>query len=262
MSRRIYQVGNAEITRISDGVLARIRPQTLIPQWDSELQTISLSMHAWLVREEGHSILIGTAAGNPPFLMDLRDSGATPDEIDLVLLSHLYSDNIGWNTRCENGRWIPTFPNAQYLFPHSEYAFFQDEANRTDGNRSHFLAQTDSMQPVIEAGLGKTLEAGLPVDGFSALPAPGHSPAHTAFVLRSDNRIALFCGSSLQHPIQVQNPEWNCASDAFPQAAIESRRRLLEFAADHEASVFTSHFTDSSVGRIYRTASGFLWRFM
>jgi len=246
MSRRIYQVGNAEVTRISDSVLTRIRPQMLIPQWSAEQQAISLSIHAWLIREEGHSILVGTAAGNPPFLVDLRDSGATPDEIDFVLLSHLSSDNIGGNTRLENGRWIPTFPNAQYLFPQSEYA----------------LAQAERMQPVIEAGLGKTLEAGLPVDGFSALPAPGHSPAHTAFVLRSDHRIALFCGGSLQHPIQVQNPQWSCATDANPQAAIESRKRLLEFAADHEASVFTSHFTDSSVGRVYRTASGFLWRFM
>jgi glyoxylase-like metal-dependent hydrolase (beta-lactamase superfamily II) len=246
MSRRIYQVGNAEITRISEGVLTRIRPQTLIPQWSGEQQSVSLSVHAWLVREEGHSILIGTAAGNPPFLVDLRESGVTPEEIDLVLLSHLSSDNIGWNTRLENGRWIPTFPNAQYLFPQSEYA----------------LARADRMQPVIEAGLGKTLEVGLPVDGFSALPAPGHSPGHTAFVLRSDHRIALFCAGSLQHPIQVQNPDWNCASDAVPQAASDSRRRLLEFAAEHEAIVFTSHFTDSSVGRVYRTASGFLWRFM
>lgn len=246
MSRRIYQVGNAEITRISDGVLTRIKPQTLIPQWSAEQQPVSLSIHAWLVREEGHSILIGTGAGNPPFLVDLQDSGAAPEEIDLVLLSHLSANNIGWNTRLENGRWIPTFPNAQYLFPQSESAF----------------APTDRMQPVIEAGLANTLEVGLPVDGFSALPAPGHSPAHTALVLRSDHRIALFCGGSLQHPIQVQNPDWNGAGDALPQAAIESRRRLLEFAADHEAMVFTSHFTDSSVGRVYRTASGFLWRFM
>jgi glyoxylase-like metal-dependent hydrolase (beta-lactamase superfamily II) len=276
MSRRIYQVGNAEITRISDVVLTRIKPQTLIPQWSTEQPTLSLSIHAWLVREEGHSILIGTAAGTlkpwpnsthvdpltTPFLTGLRESGVAPEDIDLVLLSHLHADNIGWNTRLETGRWIPTFPKARYLFPDSEYGFFQDEANCTEDNRPHFLAQTDSMQPVLDAGLGKTLEASLPVDGFTAFPAPGHTPAHTAFVLRSGDRIALFSGASLHHPIQVQNPNWNCAHEALPQAAVESRKRLLAFAADNEASVFTSHFTDSSVGRIHRTAANFLWRFM
>jgi glyoxylase-like metal-dependent hydrolase (beta-lactamase superfamily II) len=273
--RWIYQIGNTEITRINDVVLSNVRPEELIPQWSGE-DPVSLSVHAWLVRDGSRSVLIGAAAGNrksrphsprldrlsTQFLENLREAGTTPEEIDFVLLTHLSADNIGWNTRWDNGRWIPTFPNARYLFPQSEYEFFSNPANRTDRNQTHFVAQADSLQPVIAAGQAETLEAGLTDEGFSVYPAPGHSPGHTAFVLRSDDRIAVFCGDSLHHPVQVQNPEWNSVCDALPEAAIESRRRVIGFACDNDAMVFTSHFAGSSVGRIRRSASGFQWRFM
>jgi glyoxylase-like metal-dependent hydrolase (beta-lactamase superfamily II) len=273
--RRIYQIGNAEITRIDDVVLTDVKSEELIPQWSGE-RTVTVSFHAWLVRDRNRSILIGTAAGNrkprphwpgldrlrTQFLENLREAGVAPEQIDSVLLTHLYADNIGWNTRWADGRWVPTFPNARYLFPKSDYDFLRNPANQTDRDQSHFPAQTDSLQPVIVSGQGQTFEADLAQEGFSIYPAPGHSPGHVAFVLRSDDRIAMFCGNSLQHPVQVRNPDWNCAGDALPEAAIQSRRRVIGFASDHDVAVFPAHFSGSSVGRIRRNGSGFLWSFM
>ena len=95
-----------------------------------ESDRLILSMHSWLIRTERQLILVDSCCGNrkeragmPHFhqlntryLENLRAAGVAPEQIDIVLCTHLHADHVGWNTRLENGRWVPTFPNARYLF--------------------------------------------------------------------------------------------------------------------------------------------------
>lgn len=288
-----FQIGQATITRISDLTLANFTPTMLLPDWNPKVLTdlpdqmiskmmdstqahLLLSVHSWLVRDRDRTILIDTGAGNgkvrpdapyfdhldTPYLERLRAAGCEPEDIDYVLLTHLHVDHVGWNTRLENGRWVPTFPNARYIFARAEHDYFSDPQNR-DRDPTSFAIQKDSIDPVIEAGLADLIETdgSEPIKGFTFHPTPGHSIAHASIVLQSGGEVALFAGDVMHHPVQVFKPEWNSVFCASPEAAQRSRAWALAFAVDHQATVFSSHFPASSAGSVERDESGFSWTF-
>ncbi len=290
----VFQIGQATITRVSDLELSNFTPTKLLPNWNPKVLTehsdglppetmdtarehLLMSVHSWLVRDQDRTILIDTGAGNgknrphapyfdhldTPYLERLRAAGCKPEDIDYVLLTHLHVDHVGWNTQLEDGRWIPTFPNARYIFARAEYAYFTDPKNFNDRNRTSFAVQKDSVDPVVEAGLTDMIEVNgsEPIEGFAFYPTPGHSIAHASIVLRSGGETAFFAGDVMHHPVQVFRPEWNAVLDAFPDATQTSRAWALAFAADRQATVFSSHFPASSVGSVERDESGFRWKF-
>jgi glyoxylase-like metal-dependent hydrolase (beta-lactamase superfamily II) len=293
-SETTYRVGDAEITRICDWNLSHFKTSQMIPEWNDETRSclqhplagttdasgehVLLSIHSWLVKEHGRTILIDTGAGNnkvrpyaqyfdhlqTPYLKHLQAAGVALEEVDHVLLTHLHVDHVGWNTRLENGEWIPTFPNAQYIFSRREHEFFSNPANHTERNRTSFAVQEDSISPIIDAGQAEMMEAGENevADGFTFHATPGHSVAHSSIVFRSAGEVALFTGDLMHHPVQVQRPHWNSVFDAFPEAARSSRMWAIEFAADNKALIFSSHFSASSSGRIERIGAEFVWTFL
>lgn len=289
-----YQIGAAKITRIDELLLREVVPSGLLPSFDpkvlaghpdwltpeigdAERQLLSVSVHAWLVQESGRTILIDTGAGNDkerphaslfhrlqnPFIAQLKAAGVAPEDVDYVLLTHLHVDHVGWNTRLEEGRWVPTFPNAKYIFSRAERAYFTDPINHTKRNRANFACQNDSIDPIIEAGLAEMIEIGghEPIEGFTFLPSPGHSAAHASIVLRSAGEMAFFAGDVFHHPLQIYETSWHSVYDAFPEAAQTSRLWALNYAADHAALLFSTHFAGTSVGNVRREGSGFRWHF-
>jgi hypothetical protein len=118
--------------------------------------------------------------------------GGEPIDIDYVLLTHLHVDHVGWNTRLEGHRWVPTFPKAQYLFSRAEREYFTDPKNHTEGNRTSFQVQNDSIDPIIEAGLVDPIEVDgtEPIEGFIFYPTPGHSVRHASIGFRSGDGLA------------------------------------------------------------------------
>jgi glyoxylase-like metal-dependent hydrolase (beta-lactamase superfamily II) len=100
-----------------------------------ERDALVLSMHAWVVKTGRHTVLIDTCIGNDkermprahrhrmrtPFLERLRAAGTAPEDVDYVMCRHLHADHIGWTTVLKDGRWVPTFPKARYLFARIEY---------------------------------------------------------------------------------------------------------------------------------------------
>jgi glyoxylase-like metal-dependent hydrolase (beta-lactamase superfamily II) len=293
-NKTTYRVGDAEITRIVDWNLTHFKTPQLIPEWNNETvhdlphshvestdaagEYAPLSIHSWLVRHRGRTVLIDTGAGNDklrpyapyfgrlqtPYLKNLQTAGVAPEEVDLVLLTHLHVDHVGWNTRLEDEQWIPTFPNARYIFSHKEHAFFTNPANSTERNRTSFAVQQDSVDPIIAAGLADMFDADEYeiADGFTFHATPGHSIAHQSIIFRSTGEVALFAGDLMHHPVQVQRPQWNSVFDALPEEARASRMWALEFAAENNALVFSSHFSAPSVGRIQRIGSRFAWTFL
>lgn len=290
MPSATYQVGAATITRVSEQTFgidaARLFPKLdpsvlhanaawLLPEHaDTTLTSLQLSIHTWVIRLGGSVILVDTACGNgkdrpfgaifhrldTPYLARLAAAGVQPEEVDLVLITHLHVDHVGWNTRLVNGEWVPTFPNARYVFASAERAFYD-----TPAAASRMMVFEDSVLPVIRAGLADEIgaEGGTYLPGIRFLPTPGHSVGHMSIEIASEGERALFWGDVVHHPLQVSRADWSSSFCADPEQATASRGRILQYAADHDAMVFSSHFSGSSAGRVRRDPrDGFRWQFV
>jgi glyoxylase-like metal-dependent hydrolase (beta-lactamase superfamily II) len=291
---QVYRVGDATVTRIPEFILDSNTPGYLYPQWDpSFIQDhehwlvpgnmdrtrthVIQSIHTWVLRTEQHTILIDTATGNDkervwmprfnqlrtPYLERLKAAGVTPEMVDYVILTHLHVDHVGWNTRLVDGVWRPTFPNATYVFSKAEQRQYSDPENYPKENRVKFIVYEDSVLPVIQAGQAEIVEPDGTefLEGISLYPVPGHSIGQMAVGLSAGGEEALFGGDVMHHPIQVYRPEWNSVYCVDPEAARTSRRWALDYLADHDALFFSSHFAETSAGRVTRSGDRFEWRF-
>ncbi|KJC50547.1 hypothetical protein UP09_05650 [Bradyrhizobium sp. LTSP885] len=285
-----FQVGDLTISRIPETVLSGFAPQALLPRWDAEQvqehlnslmpgsldeagRRVILSTHAWLVRSARHTILVDTGIGNDklrpspmfhqlrtPFLARLQEAGASSDDIDFVLLTHLHTDHVGWNTQLVEGRWVPTFRNAQYVFSGIEYEALNVLSQSGADPRGFF---EDSVEPVVAAGQARLVDPGQSafIDNLVLHPTPGHSIDHWSVSMSSRGETAFFAGDVMHHPIQVYQPAWSSVFCASPEDAQKSRMWALQFAADNDALLFSSHFPENSAGRIRRRGSGYSWQF-
>lgn len=306
---RTYQIGDVQVSRIDELTLDAFQLEHLCPKahptlvqrhgerlgpgsLNQESSLLTVSIHTWLVKTPHHTILIDTAAGNhkqrptipvldglnEPYLQRLAAAGVRPEDVDYVLLTHLHSDHVGWNTRLADGRWIPTFPRARHLMSAVEQAYTRHYADgeepKGESRPSRQLGPCvgtpvpgvydDSLRPVIDAGLAEFIkvDGGEVLDGISFIPTPGHSIDHASIKIVSRGQEALFSGDVMHHPLQVYDPEMNTCFCEFPEAAVRSRRWALDYAAEHNALLFSTHFAESSVGHVSRTGDRFDWRFV
>jgi glyoxylase-like metal-dependent hydrolase (beta-lactamase superfamily II) len=304
-----HRVGDATVTKIFEISLDEVEGSFLFPGVDPDgiarersafgpgsvdpsTGSLRLSIHSWLVRTPERVILVDTATGNEkerpdaavlhrlnePFLERLRAAGVRAEDVDLVLMTHLHADHVGWNTHLVDGRWVPTFPNAQYVFSGRERAYLAalsagngaDAAIRDAARLGPMVhpplegVYEDSVQPIVEAGLAREIvvDGSEVVDGFRFLSSPGHSIDHACISFTSRGEHALFWGDVMHHPVQVARPDWNSVYCEFPEAAQRSRRWAIDHAAETGSLVFTTHFAESSVGRISRDGDRFAWRFV
>jgi glyoxylase-like metal-dependent hydrolase (beta-lactamase superfamily II) len=186
---KTYQVGDVEVTHVSELALNNFTPSTLFQDWDTKVlmdhqnwlspgsmdtsfQHALMSVHTWVLKTRYYTILIDTGIGNDkerPFTPDfdhlhlsylerLSAAGVEPEAVDYVLLTHLHVNHVGWNTRRVDGRWVPTFPNAKYVFSKTEYEYYKNPANHSDRNKTSVIIQQDSIVPIIEAGLAEIID--------------------------------------------------------------------------------------------------------
>jgi glyoxylase-like metal-dependent hydrolase (beta-lactamase superfamily II) len=287
----MYGIGDVSIDQVVEQRGPSFAPEFLFPDWDpvvleghrklmvpdcfneQEGRLIS-SIHSWVLRTPHHTILIDSCAGNHkrrpslprfhqlnlPFLERLNDTGISPEEVDYVMCTHLHVDHCGWNTRLLNGRWVPTFPNAKYVFSKAEYEHWQRSAGSEGVNAGVY---EDSVLPVVESGQMELVEGECMAGaGLLFQPTPGHTAGHVAIALQSGGHRAIFSGDVMHQPLQVFYPDWNSAFCEHAELARSSRRWLLEHAAETRATVFTGHFAATSAGRITRRGDGFDWRFV
>ena len=243
--------------------------------YDAASGYLKLSVHSWLLTVGGKRILIDACVGNhkprsarpmwhmlqTPYLARLAAAGARPEQIDMVMCTHLHVDHIGWNTRLENGRWVPTFPNARYVFSKEDYEHYLGVDRDPERGPANLGSFRDSILPVVEAGLAQMVSGNAALDeSLSVEPAPGHTPGTIAIKFESRGSKALFCGDILHHALQVYRPEWNSFACADPVKARASRRKVLEHCAGG-ALLMPAHFGAPFVCRIESQGSGFLPRF-
>ena len=250
------------------------RAAWLFPQFvDRDSATCRLSQHAWLIELAGTRILVDPCVGEgrhrpdipfyhmiaSPMLDRLAALGCAPEDVDYVFCTHLHVDHVGWNTRRVDGRYVPTFPNARYLFSRAEDAYWRRDLDGGLGPEDGFNAgiYRECVQPVIAAGLADLIEDGAQVvPGLRLIDAPGHTVGHMAGVLESGGEGAVLAGDAIHHPIQALFPEADIGH--FGSALTwATRRRLLDLCADRDYWLAPAHFRAPHVCKVRRTGDGY-----
>jgi len=283
----VRKIGSATIQKVEELCGPGFKPARMFPKFDQQAfdaqkswmvpehveaasDRLIGSVHSWVVKTPRHTILIDTCLGNhkerhnpgwngldTPFLERLRACGCAPESVDFVMCTHLHVDHVGWNTRLENGRWVPTFANAKYLFAKREYAHWERE-HETKGIETNGGSFDDSVLPVVEAGQAVMIETDHQPDPLLTLADyPGHTPGSVAIDLRDDGRAACFSGDILHHPIQVHHPDWSSQFCWDPELSAKSRVKLLEHCVETNALLCPAHFPGANAGFIRRQGDGF-----
>jgi glyoxylase-like metal-dependent hydrolase (beta-lactamase superfamily II) len=152
-----------------------------------------------------------------------------------------------------DGQWIPTFPNARYLFGKTEYDYWKTHSERPD----HVAVFNDSIKPVVDAGLVDLIAADADIaHEIALLPTPGHSPGHMSVHIKSGGEEALLTGDAAHHPVQMAHPDWASTADFDPAQSTRSRHDLFARFADTPTLVIGGHY---GAGHLKR--DGAAWRF-
>lgn len=287
----VWNIGGAAVTRIDEGLgLSSVGPELFLDPFDADIfrshmewlapihynagaNKLVSSIHSWLIRTPDLTILLDTCSGNhkdrpfnkrfhqleTPYLERLRDAGVEREEVDIVMCTHLHTDHCGWNTQLENGRWVPTFPNARYLFSKAE----SDRWDTRLGNTDSPMVFNDSVLPVIESNQAVLL-TGAEEIGRDLLiePSPGHTPGHMLLKIGAGDDRGVFCGDVLHHPIQIFEPSWNTKFCQDPEQALHTRLDLLHHCAETRALLFPTHFAPPHVAGVFERRGRFMPSFV
>ncbi|MCX5227679.1 MBL fold metallo-hydrolase [Streptomyces sp. NPDC006553] len=247
--------------------------------WDPESDRAVMALQTWVLRSGGRTILVDTGVGNGrerpgspqfhhwqgDFLGRLERAGVRPEDVDVVVNTHLHADHVGWNTRAADGteggggEWVPTFPRAEYLVPAADDAHFGPDNSYGDGrDPSDRFVYEDSVAPLHRAGRTVLWDGVHRIDEHLTLEsAPGHTPGSAVLRLASAGERAVFVGDLLHSPVQILDPAHNSCFCLDARGASVSRRRILERAADERELVVPAHFGGSGIAEVRREGSGF-----
>jgi len=279
---KTWRVGGVEITRLvevwkweddihmvldggtPDLVIAQpwLQPHHATPQG-----RFFINFQAFVVKAGRRRIMIDTCIGadrerqfpvfshmRTTFLQDLAALGIQPADIDTVLCTHLHFDHVGWNTRLVDGRWVPTFPNARYLFSRREYEHWQ--TLRDDGGYHAVNHLADSIDPIVAAGLVDFITHDHELsEEIRLLPTPGHTPDHVSVHIESRGERAVVTGDLMHHPIQLALPAHLATFDMDKQLGARTRVAFVERFREQPVLVIGSHFAEPGAGYIVRHGS-------
>jgi glyoxylase-like metal-dependent hydrolase (beta-lactamase superfamily II) len=288
----MHKLGNLEIRRVIESEVPIFEVQSFFPDcdmavvekhrdWlmprfiDPETMMVTLCIQSYVIKTAHHNILVDTCVGNHkerparpswhmqdlPYLKTLEDAGVRAEEIDFVLCTHLHVDHVGWNTMLVDGRWVPTFPNAKYIFSRNEYELWKA---RYDNKEAVPVPQVfaDSVLPIVEAGQALIVEDDHQIDdGMWIEPSPGHTPGHVMLNLKSGDETALMTGDAIHHPLQLVRPDWSCRACENPELSAKTRIAMLERVADTSTLFCPAHFSSPSMGHVVSAPGGDGYRY-
>jgi glyoxylase-like metal-dependent hydrolase (beta-lactamase superfamily II) len=282
-------LGNISISQIEESVQPSFVPHELLLgdtsealekhmhwlaplHYDVTAGRFRTSVRSYLVKTGRHNVLIDCCGGNhknrpyfPRFdqrnhdwLGRLAAAGVAPEDVDFVMCTHLHADHVGWNTVLEDGRWRPTFPNAKYIVHRRELDRWNPRhAGHRFSSHNEFTWE-DSILPIVEAGQSIAVDDGYTLDDtFTVEPTPGHTLAHVAIRMRSQDANAIFSGDVMHVPLQVHYPHWGTSLDDDPELGVKSRLSLLESCAESRTLLLPTHFVPGDGCFITRNSEGF-----
>ncbi len=271
MNSHKWQVGDVRITQIVELTTASLGPH-ILPQATPELMgaipwmkpflderdRLVLSMHALVIESQGQTIMVDTCVGNDKqrtyprwnkmqgdFLDKFHAAGFVTDQIDRVLCTHMHVDHVGWNTRLVDGRWVPTFNQASYLFAEDEYNHWRVE------EQEYGPVFEDSVQPIFDAGKAILVSGSHQVTDEVALePTPGHTPGHVSVHITSRGEEAVITGDMIHHPCQIHEPHWSSDADSSQDQARTTRMDFISKYVDRPVLIIGTHFAGPTAGKI------------
>jgi glyoxylase-like metal-dependent hydrolase (beta-lactamase superfamily II) len=281
-----FQVGDMTIHRIIEQEEPLFDPLTFFPSlrkevleenrsWlrqmgalDAKTGMLSLCIQSYVIRTPHHTILVDSCVGNDkerptrPFwhrksddrwMRNLAAAGLKPEDFDYVMCTHLHVDHVGWNTRLENGSWVPTFPRARYLFAEQELAYWTAEHAKEPNP-----VIADSVLPVVEAGRADIVRSDHALnDHIRLTPTPGHTPDHFAVEIGKGRTEAVMTGDLIHSPLQARYPELSMRADTDQAQSAVTRRTFLECHCEARTLLCTAHFPSPSRGHLSRWGEGF-----
>lgn len=275
-----WTIGDVGVTRVEESVapvpvtglfptatvegLERHR-SWLAPHFIDEEGNLRLSIHGLVVEADGLRILVDTCIGSRPtpgydmianrpsaFLSNLEAAGFPADSIDVVVCTHLHFDHVGWNTKLEDRRWVPTFPNARYIVGREEWEHW----NSAD-ELSAAVTIDDAVRPLVEGGQAQLVEVDHRIsDSIRLEHTPGHTPGHVALRISSQGSEALITGDLAHHPVQWAEPDWGAHPDSDMAQSAATRRRLIAEHADGATLIIGTHFAPPTAGYLVHHTDG------
>ncbi len=282
---RTWKIGQVEITRLvelwnwEDDIwmcLQDAKPDIvhtqpwLLPHHATPDGRMFINFQAFVLKIGDRRIMIDTCVGadrerdfdifthmRTSFLNDLAHVGIQTSDIDTVLCTHLHFDHVGWNTQLVNGEWVPTFPNARYLFDRKEYDHWM-VLRETDTSHS-YTHLIDAVDPIIKAGLVDFIDASHKIcPEVELLATPGHTPGHVSVLIHSEGQSAVITGDLMHNPIQLAFPTHPATFDMDKVAGTKTRLDFVKRFAETPVLVIGSHFADPSAG--YIVPNGDSWK--
>jgi glyoxylase-like metal-dependent hydrolase (beta-lactamase superfamily II) len=223
-----------------------------------------LCFQSYVVKTPHHTILIDSCIGNDKprpsrpkwdmktddtYMRGLAAAGFSVANIDFVMCTHLHVDHVGWNTRLQDGRWVPTFPNARYVFGKTEFDYWIEQNAKTP-----VLAIVDSVLPIVEDNRSEIVSSDFAIGDHARIL---QTPGHIAFTFGRGKDDAVFSGDLMHTPLQARYPEMSMKFDVDPAEAAKTRRGFLERYCDIDTLCCTAHFPSPSGGKIRRAGNGF-----
>lgn len=268
------QVGKVAIMAVQDTPVSGSRPY-MFPEVPDEAWApythyfnprgnLRMNIGTFVLRSDGKTVLVDTGLGEKQregypqgkLLDNLRTAGVTPEDVDLVLITHLHIDHVGWNTLFRNETWIPTFPNARYLIVRQEWQFFStDPAQRVTPHIA------ENVLPLEGSGQLDLVEGThVLTPELTLVPAPGHTPAHSCLAVVSGGEKAMIVGDLAHHPVQLTETAWQIVMDMNRPLAAESRERIAQRIEADGGLTIGGHFPPPGFGRLVRIEGRRLWQ--
>ena len=276
----LIKLGNAEVRSVlemsfsgrpiawlrAEPALIEANRDWLSPHFLEEGDTWSLNFQSWILQCDDQIVVIDPCTGNGrphplpmfnmldiPFIERFCETGVRPEDVDYVFCTHMHHDHAGWNTQLRDGRYVPTFPNARYLFLRREYERWDPRGvsyRAIDYNEGVFER---SILPVVEAGLADLVMDHHRISPSLGIePAHGHTLGHAMLHLASGAEDCYFSGDVFHHPLQLVQPEIQFGDADDLVLAIETRRRLVALGLEREALIIPAHLPFPHAGRVHQ----------
>ena len=270
-------IGNVEIVSLTDGVLefdlCNFFPDIPEETWENYREhlgpkhNLSFNLACFLVRSEGHTIAVDTGMGPRPadapetpwgeLLDDFEANGLRVEDVDMVVMTHLHRDHVGWNLQREGDGYKPTFPNAKYYFSARDW----QATHSPELAASRFPNAPSCVWPLEDLGVMELVDGEVALTGeLTTLPTPGHTPGHISILISSQGEQGLILGDVLHNTVQVENTDWVSRADIDPETTRATRKGLMERLERDGTTVAAVHLPTPGFGKIVRLGGRRYWQ--
>ena len=265
-----FRLGALELLVVSDGVLRldagavfgltpRIMWEPYVPDLD-EKHRLPMGLNCLLVRSDKRTVLIETGAGSKRgrtpgaagtenagrLIENLAAEGVRPEDVDIVVNTHLHFDHAGGDTVLDGERPAPAFPRARYFVPKGEWDVASHPNERT---RATYVAE--NFEPLEDAKCLELTEGEAEIaPGVRMVPAPGHTADHCIVEVDSGGELAIYVGELAQQPVMLERVAWISAFDVLPLVSLETKKRMIERAIERRALLVSVHSSYPGLGRL------------